>query len=497
MGVTRRSRWALIYTGANQCRLHETPALPAEAFCVHILPSTQYGWQDIENVVKEVKLPWRLPCTRSSYMLETSSMINVGSLNTYKFPLIAHLDEYDTKGHEHRASLLGEAPCVTVVQYYAIELGHGNSAITFGLVPRGRRRCYHDVQRFLAQQRQGWTLKESGLSQMIHTTVAGILTVPQDKCARKNTGLPKLHQGMGTSCCSATCFMKCGEELYAHIICYYTFLPDGRKSINLAVKSDLKYCCVTRADWTSSCTACASSCDLIYNKEWCWILCSPLPRRSATFVLNCGAEPMHAGEPTKSVAATTGYEAARVNGCKPTIAVLVRTIDSAITPDDTIVFEGGVHCRQHSVLCRLITQETTHSRDASPQTTIEITAHGSCFHDGCGHAIPHRLPSIFDGGIYAWLNDETMSTIVLNGCHSVDNHGTHEPQTSMNSWSISHEDLDHIDLDADFEHFTKQLRRGGSQDPSSEDLAITGKVYTTFPFTLVDVLSWGYMGYLG
>ena len=64
----------------------------------------------------------------------------------------------------------------------------------------------------------------------------------------------------------------------------------------------------------------------------------------------------------------------------------------------------------------------------------------------------------------------------------------------MNSWSISHEDLDHIDLDADFEHFTKQLRRGGSQDPSSEDLAITGKVYITFPFTLVDVLSWGVYG---
>ena len=60
---------------------------------------------------------------------------------------------------------------------------------------------------------------------------------------------------------------------------------------------------------------------------------------------------MHAGEPTKSVAATTGYEAARVNGCTPTIAVLVRTIDSAIIPYDTIVFEGGVHCRQHA-LCR-------------------------------------------------------------------------------------------------------------------------------------------------
>ena len=69
-----------------------------------------------------------------------------------------------------------------------------------------------------------------------------------------------------------------------------------------------------------------------------------------------------------------------------------------------------------------------------------------------------------------------------------------EPQTSVSSWSISHEDFDHIDLEVDFAHFTKQLRRGGSQDPSSEDLAITGKVYTTCPCTLIDVLSWGYMG---
>ena len=65
--------------------------------CVHILPSTQYGWQDIENVVKEVKLPWRLPLTRSSYMLETNRMIKVGSINKQRFPLIAHLDEYDAK----------------------------------------------------------------------------------------------------------------------------------------------------------------------------------------------------------------------------------------------------------------------------------------------------------------------------------------------------------------------------------------------------------------
>ena len=36
MGVTRRSRWALMYTGANQCRLHGTPALLAKALCVHI-----------------------------------------------------------------------------------------------------------------------------------------------------------------------------------------------------------------------------------------------------------------------------------------------------------------------------------------------------------------------------------------------------------------------------------------------------------------------------
>ena len=79
---------------------------------------------------------------------------------------------------------------------------------------------------------------------------------------------------------------------------------------------------------------------------------------------------MHDGEPTNSVAATTGYEAARVNGCTPTVAMLARTIDSAITPDGTIVFEGGGHVRQHSLFCRLITQETKHSRDAALQTTI-------------------------------------------------------------------------------------------------------------------------------
>ena len=107
MGVARRSRWALVYTGASRCRLHATPALLAESFCVHNLRSAQYGWQEIENVVQEVKLPWRRPFTISSYMLETNIMIKVGSLNKYKFPRIAHLVQYETKGHEHRASFFG------------------------------------------------------------------------------------------------------------------------------------------------------------------------------------------------------------------------------------------------------------------------------------------------------------------------------------------------------------------------------------------------------
>ena len=208
---------------------------------------------------------------------------------------------------------------------------------------------------------------------------------------------------------------------------------------------------------------------------------------------------MHDGEHAKSMAATTGSEAARANGYMPTVSVPARTIDSAITPDDTIAFEGGVHCRQHLLFCRLITQESKHSIDASPQTTIEITAHGLCFHDRCWHAIPHRLPGIFDGaddgGIYVWLYDETMNITVQNGRHSVDKHGTHEPRTSKDSWSISHEDLDYIDLVADFEHFAKQLRRGGSQVHSSEELAITGRLHTmVLPITVIDDLSWRVYG---
>ena len=313
-----------------------------------------------------VRSRWRLPFTRSYRMSDTCSMMEVGrqnkficrsggsrqrlySMTAFKLPLIANLDEYDTKGHGNRASLVGEAPCATVAQYYATEFGHGNGNFTFGLLPRGRRRCYHDVQRFLALQRQGWTLNAPGLCQMIHATVVGILTASQDKCnyAWMGTGLPILHQGMGTIYCSAACFLGCGEELYDHIFCHHMFLTDGRHSIDLAVKSDPKYCRKTRADRTSSYTVRASLCDLIYNNERCWTLFSHLPHRSATFVLNCGAEPVHDGEHAKSMAATTGSEAARANGYMPTVSVLAMTIDSAITPDDTIAFEGGVHCLQH------------------------------------------------------------------------------------------------------------------------------------------------------
>ena len=353
MGVTKRSRWAYIDIGTNRCCLHMTSACPAEALCVHLPSNIYHGWYTIGDNINVVRSRWRLPFTRSYRMSDTCSMMEVGrqnkiicqsggsrqrlySMSAFKFPLFANLDEYNTEGPENRAGLMGEAPCGTVVQYYATEFGHGNSNFTFGLLPRGRRRCYHDVQRFLALQRQGWTLNAPGLCQMIHATVVGILTASQDKCnyAWMGTGLPILHQGMGTSCCSAACFLGCGEELYDHIICHHMFLTDGRHSIDLAVKSDPKYCRKTRADRTSSYTVRASLCDLIYNNELCWTLFSHLPHRSATFVLNCGAEPVHDGEHAKSMAATTGSEAARANGYMPTVSVPAMTIDSAITPDD-------------------------------------------------------------------------------------------------------------------------------------------------------------------
>ena len=71
---------------------------------------------------------------------------------------------------------------------------------------------------------------------------------------------------------------------------------------------------------------------------------------------------MHDGKPTKSVAATTGCEAACVIMCTSTVVVLARTIDSATTPGNIIVFGSGVHCRQHSLFCRLKMQETMHSK---------------------------------------------------------------------------------------------------------------------------------------
>ena len=221
-----------------------TSACLAEALCVHLPSDIYHGWYTIGDNINVVRSRWRLPFTRSYRMSDTCSMMEVGrqnkpicqsggsrqrlySMTAFKFPLIANLDEYDTKGHGNRASLVGEAPCVTVVQYYATEFGHGNSNFTFGLLPRGRRRCYHDVQRFLVLQRRGRTLKESGLGQMICTTAEGRLRGSQDKCncVWMDTGLLILHQDVGTSCGSAMCFLTCGNELYDHIICYYALLP--------------------------------------------------------------------------------------------------------------------------------------------------------------------------------------------------------------------------------------------------------------------------------
>ena len=156
-------------------------SLTVEALRVH-LPSDIYrGCYTIGHNINVVLSRWRLPFTRSYRMSDTCSMMDVGrqnkpicqsggsrqrlySMTAVKFSLIANLDEYDTKGHGNRASLMGEAPCAIVVQYYATEFGHGHSNFTFGLLHQGRRRCYHDVQRFLVLQRRGRTLKESGIA---------------------------------------------------------------------------------------------------------------------------------------------------------------------------------------------------------------------------------------------------------------------------------------------------------------------------------------------
>ena len=148
VGVMKRSRWALIDIGTNRCCLHMTSACLAEALCVHLPSNIYHGWYTIGDNINVVRSRWRLPFTRSYRVSDTCSMMEVGrqnkficrsggsrqrlySMTAFKLPLIANLDEYDTKGHGNRASLMGEAPCVTVVQYYATEFGHGNSNFTF------------------------------------------------------------------------------------------------------------------------------------------------------------------------------------------------------------------------------------------------------------------------------------------------------------------------------------------------------------------------------
>ena len=99
------------------------PAFLAEALRVYLPSDIYYGWYTIEDNFKVVRSRWRLPNTRFPCVLEVCGMMDVGGSHREEFPFAAQLSADDTKEHGKRASLLDEAPCLTMVLYYGIGTG--------------------------------------------------------------------------------------------------------------------------------------------------------------------------------------------------------------------------------------------------------------------------------------------------------------------------------------------------------------------------------------
>ena len=238
MGSARWTSLMLMYSGNNRCGLYGTLGFFADAFDVHVQFRTWYRWQDLEEIGELILVPRRLPGTRSFCSHCTCCLTSVGGPEVEEFHFAAPLLGDSTKEHGNSASLIDEAPCWTMVQYYETEFGNLDNTSTVVLVPRGRIQCSHDAQGSPMCRCQSWTCKTSELCQAICTTIVSAETVKQDNFNRAwaNVRVPILHQYTATCGWSITWRAMYDEKLFAYIIASCILLPDGRRNIDPAFK---------------------------------------------------------------------------------------------------------------------------------------------------------------------------------------------------------------------------------------------------------------------